>query len=364
MKKRIILSGLGIAGLAWALAVGLSGASAADEVPREVAQRGPTAVRVGAVDHDAGQAERRFSGSLRAAARGQLAFTIAGRLDARPVELGDSVDAGDVLAQLDREPLRNRVRSAAAQLARARAEVARAARHHRRAQTLQASEAVAFAEVEDTLSDVDVLEATRSAAAVDLDEARRLLGEATLRAPFDAVVTQVLYQPGEYVPAGTPAIVLSGRGDLELEVEVSEDLLPDIPVGAAVRVELPRLDGRSVPASVVAIGHAAPERGRLFPVLVRVADDEDLVPGLSAELVVPVRDADATTIPIEAVVDPGGMHPAVFVVRDGVIARVELDVVRVRGSRAVVLGELVAGESVVVGGQSGLVPGETVTVIP
>jgi RND family efflux transporter MFP subunit len=366
MKKRILFGILAMVGLGWGLGIGLPGASAGYPGPTAgpVDARSPTVVRVGVVQREGGSLERRFSGSLRAAERGQLAFTIAGRLDARPVELGDTVAAGDVLARLDRAPLRNRIRAASANLDRARAQLEQATRAHRRAATLHLSEAIATAEVEDAQSNVDVLAANRAATAVELDEARRVLGEATLRAPFPAVVTQVMYEPGEFVPAGVPAIALSGNGALELEVDVSEDLLPDLPVGAAVAVRLPRLLDRTVPARVIAIGRASAERGRLFPVLVRLDASDDLIPGLAAELVVPVPERDGLSVPVEAVINPGGMHPAVFVVRDGgVVDRLEVDVVQVQGGRAVVTGALADGEMVVVGGLSGLVPGEAVAVV-
>ena len=281
MKTRIILGVLALTGLAW----GMSGARAGQEVP--VVERGPTAVRVGAVEQTNAVAERRFSGWLTPARSGRLALTVGGRLQARPVKVGDSVTKGDLLGQVDRKPLRNRVRAATANLQRVKAQLRQAKRNRKRATTLEASGALATADAEDAGSAVEVLAAQQAAAEVDLAEARRVLGEATLRAPFDAVVTRVLFEPGEFVPAGQPVVELSGSDELELEVGVSEDLLGDLPVGHEVAVNLPRLH-RAVTGRVAAVGRAAPERGELFPIRIDLEPGTELVAGLSAELVLPI----------------------------------------------------------------------------
>src|SRR5690606_8363249 len=159
--------------------------------------------------------------------------------------------------------------------------------------------------------------AARAAAQVDLDEAKRLLAEASLRAPFDAVVSEVRSEVGEYVLTGSPVVVLAGVGAIELEVDVPESLLVGLAAGDAVTLRIPALEGpdnqaRIVDGTIPALGHSAPAQGRLFPVLVRLAPTEGLVPGMAAELLLELPEPAAISVPVEAVINPGGMHPSVL----------------------------------------------------
>ena len=61
-------------------------------------------VRVAAVETGNVSREIRFSGVLRAAKRAELSFTVAGRMETRPVEIGSRVEAGQLIALLDEQP--------------------------------------------------------------------------------------------------------------------------------------------------------------------------------------------------------------------------------------------------------------------
>ena len=357
MIARILLGLLAMGGIAAAFV-----APSFAHQPRDAGsdRARPPVVRVGEVTAvDAGHA-RRFSGQLRGAHRGQLAFTIGGRLSARPVEIGDRVAAGDVLARLDPLPLQNRVAAARARLRRIEAELAQSRRTHVRTERLALARALPDMELEQTGSTVESLEASRDEAQAELSEARRQLREGTLRAPFDGVVGDVLVEPGEMVSLGAPVVVYSDADGLELEVEVPERILSAIEVGRTVAVDLPLL-GRTVEAEVVGVGHVAADRGRLFPVVVRLPAAEGLRPGVTAELVLEVERAAGHAVPIEAVVNPGGAQPSVFVVVDDVVHERTVDVARVVGSKAIVTG-VSPGDRVVIGGHAGLISGETVEV--
>lgn len=359
MKIRVILGLLVIVGLVYGM--GLR-ASRAEEEP-VVGANAATTVRVALAEPTNTTEVRTFSGSLRSVRRAQLSFTVSGRLVSRPVELGDTVQPGDLLAQLDQAPLRSRVASARASVNQAGARLVQGKRERARAEHLLQARALASAEFDDASSAVEVLAATRSAARVNAREARRMLGESVLSAPFAAVVAEVLVQPGEFVAAGTPIVELNGTDGLELEVEVSEDVIQDLSVGDSLEVSLPRQAGRRIGAVVSAVGHAAPQRGRLFPVIVRLEAAEGLAPGVTAVLAVPRPETHMLSVPVEAVINPGGMHPAVFRVQDGVAQRVEVDVSRISGTRALIRRGLERDQQVVISGQNGLVPGATVTVL-
>ena len=385
MWKRALLAALVLATVGLVIASPESNA----ESPPTGETREPRAVRVASVTVADASRESRFSGVTRAAERAQLGFTVSGRLVERPVELGDRVAEGDLLARVDRAPLRHRAEAAQAAVDRIEAQLAHSRKTQRRVSTLADSATVSEASRDEASSAVAVLEASLASAKVELAEARRLVQEATLRAPFDAVVSEVRAEAEEFVVAGSPVIVLAGVAAIEVEVEVPESLLPELAAGRAVRVAIPGLGRRSVGGTISAVGHAAPTRGRLFPVVVQLDADPDVVAGMAAELVLDLdagppkgagvgASASAMAVPIEAVINPGGMHPALVRVRDGVTEELEVEVVGVRDALAIVREVAVepgagGGESserprlsvddeVVVRGHAAVSPGEPVEV--
>ena len=95
----------------------------------------------------------------------------------------------------------------------------------------------------------DALAAARDAAEARLRDARRRLGEADLGAPFAGVVTEVHFEPGEFVPAGRPVVVLAGGDALEVEMRLPESVITQIEPGDRVVGFMPNMS-----ETVVAMG--------------------------------------------------------------------------------------------------------------
>ncbi len=143
-------------------------------------------------------------------------------------------------------------------------------------------------------------------------------------------------------------------------------------------VTVPALGGRGaavpeVAGRVKSVGRSAGGSGRLFPVVTTLEDPgtqasspDQVAAGMTAEVVLELRDADALTVPVEAVVNPGGQRPALFKVLAGDggyrVAKLAVEVGNLLGDRVIVYGPLAPGDRVVVGGQRGLLDGEPVEI--
>ena len=343
-------------------------------------------VRVAAVEAARDQRELRFSGTTRASRRARLAFSTSGRLVARPIEVGDRMRRGQLLAQLTDRELRNALTTARASLAELVARRAQSERDHARAEQLAAAKAATSEELERTAAAVEALAAAEQAAAARLAEAQRRLDETSLEAPFDGVVTDVYFEPGEYARAGTPVVALSGDGAVEVEVEVPESVVAHVSVDDEVDLVLPVLgrdpfgtstSGDTVSGRVKSVGRTAAGPGRLFPVVVTVASvpatasGGGVPAGATVELVLRLTSDQALALPLEAVVNPGGRRPAVFRVSNHAgerrVEKVPVEVGSLLSEpggavRVIVRGDLAAGDLVVIGGQRGLLGGEAVEV--
>ena len=84
----------------------------------------------------AGEQTRKIAGITEAATVTDLAFETNGRIVEIPVDIGDTLKKGDVVAQLDGEPYRLRIKSAAGQLTEAQARLSDAEAKFKQQDTL------------------------------------------------------------------------------------------------------------------------------------------------------------------------------------------------------------------------------------
>ncbi len=307
----------------------------------------------------------RFSGVTRAVRRARLSFALAGRMLERPVGVGEVVQAGQVVARLDQRELSNAVARAQGALAELAARRGQSQRDLERTQQLAAGKAATAEEVERSRAGVEALNAAEAAAQAQLREAKRMLEETVLRVPFAGTITEVMLEPGEMAVVGRPVMSLSGDSEIELSVEVPESVMPYIQAGDEVRVDFPVIDRQAL-GTLRSVARTAVGAGHLFPVIIDLPPTPGLAAGSTAELILELATDGAMAVPVEAVVNPGGHRSAVFrVVEDGQGRRVEklfVEVGTLLGDRVTVRGSLEAGDQVVVGGQRGLLDGESVEI--
>jgi len=303
----------------------------------------------------------RLPGVTRSARRAALSFPHGARLVARPVEVGDRVASGQLLARLDERDARIDEQTAGAALAEVEVRLGQAARDAARVERLADARAATAEELERATASRAALAASRDAAVSRLADARRRLADATLVAPFAGTVTAVTLEPGEWAAPGRPVVEIAGAGAVEVRVETPASALGAIAPDALVEIDLP-MAGRTVTGRVTAVAGAAGP-GALFPVIVALDDEPGLAAGLAAEVALPLGRVDGIGVPVGAVLDSGSSRPSVFRVEDGVARRVAVEPIELVGDLLLVRSDgLAAGDFVAISGQTGLVDGDRVTV--
>lgn len=285
----------------------------------------------------------------------QLGMRVGGRLASRPVDRGDSVEAGAILATLDPVPLQLGVQAAQAQLAQASSAQAQADSDVARNRDLVERGAIARADFERLKTAAATAAAQVRAAASQLERARTDLADATLRAPQAGIITAALAEPGQVVAAGSPVLALAYAGELEVQADIPESLITGIETGDAATVALLDRPDNSVQAIVREVSPAADPATRTFRIRLAapgLATEARL--GMSATVNLPKRQApDATqwTLPLSALLQQDG-KTAVWVLPAGA-SRLELRPVtlgRLGTDDFTVTGGLAAGEQVVTAG--------------
>ena len=152
-----------------------------------------------------------FPGTVQATERADLAFRVAGQLAEFPVDEGDQVQRGDILAPLD--PI-----DFTLALDEARAAYDKAEADHQRYKRLYEREAVSLAEVEAERAQRDVTKAR-------YDQAIRNLEFTYLRAPFSGVIGRKFVENFEDVLAKEVILSLQNLSAVEIVVSVPEQVL-------------------------------------------------------------------------------------------------------------------------------------------
>lgn len=356
---RVLAPLIGLALLAVALPLALLSRTADVEPAPSRSKR----VVVAEVESRALDRTLRFAGVARAARRAELSFPTGGRLLARPAELGDRLRRGEVVARLDRRKMDNAVDGARAASGEIEARRRQAELERQRVERLAASGAATAEELEQVTAAAEALAAGSEAAEARLREAERMRGDAALVAPFDGVVSEVRLEPGEHAAAGQTVLVISGDGAIEVEIAVPEAVVGRLESGAPARARLPFDDDRTVDGTVRSVARAASGQAGLFPVVVSFGDQAGLAPGATLEVLLDSRGGESVTVPLTAILDPGGGRPSVFRLRGESVEKVAVSVESIAGERVAVSGGLEPGDRVVVAGHGGLLDGDRVEVV-
>lgn len=180
-----------------------------------------------------------------------------------------------------------------------------------------------------TPEDLAIAQSQVDSAQVAVDQAKRRLDAATLRAPFDGVVEKVSVEVGQLVAAGTPAVVIADPSAFHITVAVDEMDVALVREGQAARITLDALPDTPIQGHVERIGLAGSQVTGVVAYDVRIAVDPTDAPlrtGMSATIdIVVAEKADALVLPNRAIrTDEKTGRRYVQVLRNGQTVRVDL----------------------------------------
>jgi RND family efflux transporter MFP subunit len=336
---------------------------------------------------------RRYPGELDAETADVAAF-FAGRVQAVAVRVGDAVQAGAVLAELDPIDAREQIaeaqaqaRAAVAEEKRAKVEHAAAAAEVARMEPLFAKGVISELELDNQRARAAALAAAADAAAARGGEARARVEvlntrveQSRVRAPFAGRVAARHVDPGATVSAGAPLVRVVATGPLWVRFQVPEEDVATVERGARLRVVTgaPRTPtaapagaedadpGIGVAAEVTGVAGEVDRQRRVVTVEARLATAPAFwLPGMFAEVIVDRRRLDqATIVPGVALLSrlgpSGSVESGVFVLADGRARWTPVTVLARSGDRVAVDGPLAAGARVLVAGHADLADGTAV----
>jgi membrane fusion protein (multidrug efflux system) len=211
--------------------------------------------------------------------RAAVATKMLGRIAELCADEGDTVQAAQLLVQLDDSDLEAQLAQATAELDLAQKSVALAAVNERRAQDDYDRAAFQLDQKAITQEDFDhartALEASRAEHAIALakvetartavDIVRQRLADTRITAPFRGVVAKRWLLPGEVAQPGQPILTMYDLDDVWITAVFEETKIRYLPVGTAVDVSVDAYPGHAFSGTVMLVGAAAASQFSLIP---------------------------------------------------------------------------------------------------
>jgi membrane fusion protein, multidrug efflux system len=258
------------------------------------------------------------SGALVPQIQATVKSKVAAVVDSMLVAEGMSVSKGQVVAKLDTADLRARLATQQAAQDEARARLAFAKKSQDTNRVLLNQKYISQTAFDSAENNVELAQAALKSADSQLDMAKRALEDATIRAPFDGIVSKRFVQAGEKVSPDTPLLSLVDLRQLLFEAQVPASEIPRVRTGQEVSFRVDGFGMRSFKGQVARINPTAEQGSRAMTVYVAVENrDGALRGGMFAKGgVVLEKSAPNPLLPVNALRQTSG-SPVVYKVESG-----------------------------------------------
>ena len=187
-----------------------------------------------------------LSGDIQARVETQLSFRVGGKIIERKVDVGDHIQANQVLARLDPKDLKIQVETAQASVNAQQAQVVQTRAAFIRQQKLLPKGYTSQSEYDAANAARLSAQSALTAAQAQLANAREQLGYTSLIADAPGIITARQAEVGQVVQATVPIFSLARDGERDAVFNVYESLLVEPPPDAPITVSL--LDNPSIKA--------------------------------------------------------------------------------------------------------------------
>ena len=184
-------------------------------------------VRTVTIDPKPIEDDRQAVGEVRARYESDLGFRVGGKVTARLVDIGVSVKKGAVLARLDEQEYRNKLKSAEADIVSAEAVLVEAQGSEGRLRQLLTTGVTTRAAYDTAVKNLRSAEAKLDSAKAARDLAKDQLSYTDLVAEFDGIVTATGAEAGQVVNAGQMIVRLARPNEKDGVFNIAELGLPD-----------------------------------------------------------------------------------------------------------------------------------------
>jgi multidrug efflux system membrane fusion protein len=380
--------------------------------PERPYDKPPTPVNIQAVQTYTGEDGLRFSGSIKPKTQVELAFRQGGYIQdilqikgreghPRPVQEGDWITQGTVLAKLRQEDVLSRgsqIKSqlaeaeasremALAQLAEVSAGLEVAQLDFERAEFLFHQKSLIKPEYDIAKGRLETAQAKMQAAQAQvrgakakvqggraaLEEGELMIKDAALQAPFNGILIKKNIEIGGLIQPGVPAFILADISAVRVTFGLSDLTIAKLQTISSLTVSVEAIPNKEFKGRISRISPSADPTSRLFEAEITIPNPGNLLkPGMIASVLSlsPTPSKAIMVVPLTAIVRPKGSPTgfAVYICREtsgrSEVHQRSVTLGKSLGNQIEVLNGLQMGEKVVISGAQFLVGGQTVKVVP
>lgn len=291
-----------------------------------------------------------FTGTLEPRYQSQLGFRVAGKIASRHVEVGDRVQAGDVLFRLDPTDYDLQLRVAESDLVSAKSTVAQAMAEEQRLRNLRTTGSVSQSEYDLSLASRDVAAARVESAEKKLQLAKNQRQYCDLTADADGLLVSISGEAGQVVNVGQSIAQITKGTELEAVVNIPENRVRDIKtLSSRIRFwSHPDLD---IASELRELSPIADPVSRTYVAKFRLLSDSPLLSiGMTATVHLSAYEATGVCIPITSISRNGELASVWKIEKSGEVTACPIDVIQYRDNTAIVRGPIRAGDQIVSAG--------------
>jgi RND family efflux transporter MFP subunit len=231
--------------------------------------------------------QRQFPGIAKATQEVDLAFRVSGPLTEFPVNVGDAVSKGEIVARIDPRDFQVNVNNARGLLDREKAKLKRAEADYEREMTILSKDSGATSQAA-----VERKEAMRDQARADIKSVQATLTSAKdslnytyLRAPFDGIVVSTYVENFEDVQAKKPIVRIVDDSSIEMIINIPESLISFVSEATNIEVVFDPFPTVKVLAEIKEIGTEASKSTRTYPVTLLMTQPSEvkILPGMAGK---------------------------------------------------------------------------------
>ena len=306
-----------------------------------------------------------LTGHVRAKDQVSLAFRIDGRMFERPVNVGDVLKAGQLVAKLDPQIQQNSLNTAQANLASLEAVITQARLTFARQEHLVKNGWTSVAKFDEAKQKLETTQGQIDAAQAQLRTAQEQLSYTVLTADGPGAVTKVGAEPGEVVQAGKMIVQVARQGGRDAVFDVPEQLMRTGPRDPLVQIALTNDPTLRATGRVREVAPQADATTRTWQVKVGIIDPpQGMQLGSTVTGRIKLAAPPGVEVPASALTEANG-RPAVWVVdpHNKTVSLREVDILRHDPATVVISQGLETGDLVVTAGVQTLRPGQKVQIL-
>jgi len=256
--------------------------------------------------------DRSFSGTSKSSRESRLSFKVTGTIVNMPVQIGQRLERGDLIAEIDPASYVLQAQQAQASLVEAQANDRRATANYERTKGLYANSNASLNDLDSARAQAESASAVVRAASKALEIARLNVSYTKLTAGTDCSIASLNAEVNENVASGQQVAAVSCGDDYEVTLDLPESLIGSVNESTPVSVRFGAIPDHEFSGAISEIAVASSAGSAAFPVIVKISGSHpSLRSGLAADVTFQFDSAASQgggfVLPVTAVIsDPGG----------------------------------------------------------